>query len=225
MDSSDFDAILTNFECWNCHKRTETGLEVKLHQGPRNRTLQIGDPIKLGTRGDRVPAVYDIVLSDPSVPGTISAAHDWRCPACKQLNWVHVRIEDDLLTAVEPLFWDGDAAAEIHLVDAGAATTYVFRDAGMDCYIDPITLEVSARRNKGETSVQPYRQTLSSMLPGRFRTLLASARFHAQSAFSHEDYAHVFSYETPELRKDLANTARLYREHPDEFPRYLPAST
>ncbi len=225
MDPSDFDAILTDVECWNCHRRTEAGLEVKLHQGPRDRTLKIGDPIKLGAIGDREAALYDIVLSDPAVPGTVSTAQDWRCSACKQLNWVHVRIEGDLLTSVEPLVWDGEVAAGIHLVDAGAATTYVFRDAGMDCYIDPITLEVSARRNKGETSVLPYRQTLSSMLPGRFRTLLASARFHAQSAFSHEDYAHVFIYDPAELRRDLANTARLYREHPEEFPRYLPAST
>ena len=124
---------------------------------------------------------------------------------------------------MEPLAGGDETGGNGHLIDAGAATSYLYRDAGMDCWINQITLEVHARRKKGSSSVEPYKETLSNMLPGRFRTLLASARFHQESPFKKEEYVPVFAYNEDELKRDLKNTAQLYRDYPTDFPRYVPA--
>lgn len=220
---ADFDAILAEFSCWNCGQSQKIEIQTKLHQGRRHRTLGPGDEIRVGDITDRESFFYEIVLNPPDRPGTVNCAYDWRCTKCKHTNWVVIRVVDHKLAAVEPLVWDDAAVDEVHLVDAGAATSYLFRDAGMDCWINQITLEVHARRKKGSTSVEPYKETLSNMLPGRFRTLLASARFHQESPFKQEEYVPVFAYNEDELKRDLKNTARLYRDYPAEFPRYVPA--
>lgn len=225
MDPGDFDAVSFEFACWRCGQRTATEIQTKLHQGERGRTLREGDEVQLGRVGDPEAFMFDVVLRDPEADGELEAAHDWRCPGCKLINWVRVRIEGHRFAGVEPVDWDGAGAEGVHIADGGGVTSYLFRDAGMDCWIDPITLEVMARRKKGQTSVEPYRETLSSILPGRFRTLLASARFRSEHPYKQEDYALVFTYEAGQLRRDLANTARLFREHAAEFPRYLPASS
>ena len=221
---SDFDAILAEFPCWNCGRTQNIEIQTKLHQGRRHRTLSVGDEIQCGDPTERESFFYEIVLNDPEVQGEVCSAHDWRCSKCKQINWAKVEVKDHKLVAVEPLQWTEETVNHVHLLDAGGTTSYLYRDAGMDCWINQISLEVSARRKKGSSSVEPYKETLSSMLPGRFRTLLASARFNAESPFKQEDFTIVLAYNQPELKRDLVNTARMYREFPADFPRYVPAS-
>jgi len=221
---ADFDAILAELPCWNCGKTQKIEIQTKLHQGRRHRTLSPGDEIRVGDLTDRESFFYEIVLNAPTEAGNVAAAYDWRCTKCKHTNWVAMRVRDHKLASLEPLVWDEKSIDAVHLIDAGSATSYLFRDAGMDCWINQITLEVHARRKKGSSSVEPYKETLSNMLPGRFRTLLASARFHTESPFKKEEYVAVFAYNEAELKQDLVNTARMYQAYPADFPRYVPAS-
>lgn len=219
----DFDAIMAEQPCWNCQRVLSVEVQTKLHQGRRHRTLKIGDEILVGDPAERESFFYDIVLSSPQGPGQVNAAYDWRCTKCRHISWLVVRVLGNKLAACEALAWDTPVADAINLVDAGAATTFLFRDAGMDCWINQISLEVLARRKPGSKSVEPYMETLSNKLPGRFRTLLSSARFKSESPFKREEYVGVFAYNEAEIRRDLANASTMYRAYPTEFPRFVPA--
>ncbi|MBM3268405.1 MAG: hypothetical protein FJZ01_12210 [Candidatus Sericytochromatia bacterium] len=222
--NADFDAILADFTCWNCGRGQKVEIQTKLHQGRRHRTLGVGDELRVGDPGDRESFFYEIVLNPPEEDGTVNAAYDWRCDKCKLTNWACMRVAGHKLAGVEPLMWDEANVESVNLIDAGALTSYLFRDAGMDCWINQITLEVHARRKKGSSSVEPYKETLSNMLPGRFRTLLASARFNQENPYKKEEYVPIFAYNEQELKRELINTARMYRAYPADFPRYVPAS-
>jgi hypothetical protein len=221
--NADFDAVLADLSCWNCGKTQKIEIQTKLHQGRRHRTLNVGDEIRVGDITDRESFFYEIVLNAPSEAGAACVAYDWRCAKCKHTNWVRLDVRDHKLLSLEPLSWDAASVEQIHLIDAGAATSFLFRDAGMDCWINQITLEVHARKKKGSVSVEPYKETLSNMLPGRFRTLLASARFSQESPFKKEEYVPLFAYNEVELKRELVNTTKMYQANPSEFPRYVPA--
>ncbi len=221
---ADFDAILADLTCWNCGRAQKIEIQTKLHQGRRHRTLNPGDEIRVGDPTDRESFFYEIVLNQPDQEGAVCAAYDWRCTKCKHTNWACMRVSDHKLVALEALKWDAAAVDSVHVIDAGALTSYLFRDAGMDCWINQITLEVHARRKKGSTSVEPYKETLSNMLPGRFRTLLASARFNQESPYKKEEYVPIYAYVEDELKRELINTAKMYQAYPGDFPRYVPAS-